>query len=638
MAQFNTTELDFDKIKTNLVDYFKSDPTFKDWDFEGSGLTTLLNVLAYNTHYNAILSHMSMNESFLDSAQVRSNVVSRAKLLGYVPRSAGAATASIQMVVTPPEGVTDHIMTIPEYTRFKAVVDGKSYSFLSETQSATLTGGVYTFSDIKLTQGLYKVSNFIVDKMVSQRFTIPERNVDSSTIVVRVFPNPQSDESDTYGRFTDFVGDRNKDSQIYFLNEGTNGKYEVSFGNDVFGKSPSATSRIELSYIVSDGSVTNGASQFKFVSWSDNTYRPSSKKVITTNSPAQGGDIRESIEEIKYNAPISFVAQNRAVTASDYYALLIHEVKGIDSLSVWGGEDHDVPNLLSCSGQTFNLNLGHVFICCKPTGTGKILTTEKKSEITTFLEKKGIVGMKHDILDPEYTYLYFDINYKFNPQLTAKSRSTINNDINQEVKIYSDTILKSFDGVFRHSNFVSKIDKISTAILNTTARIRAYKEMALGPDLYPNHDPSDYGLQVSFGFKIDGIPEQTASVFKKAIFYKSETTWYQIVDYPNADSGNTLVIGENRRPLFIKDGDTKLGEAGYVDLHTGDVIFNLQSHIPSDPYAIIKVHVVPASNDIVAKRERIITIDETLNIYNGDIDTAYSGSGNVNYDTFDREY
>ena len=663
MSQFNTTELDFDAIKENIKSYFKnSDSEFRDWDYEGSGLNSLLDILAYNTHYNAMLAHMSMNESFLDSAQLRANVVSRAKLLGYTPRSKNAATAGIDFIVTPGTAA-DSNFTIPKYTKFTTTISGKKYFFLSDVVTADLetdpdTGiQSYRFDGLILTQSKYEgpvIDQYYVDAGSNQRFVISDDDVDTDTLVVKVYSNPNSSDYNVYTKFEEFVGEYGSESTIYFLEENVFGKYEIRFGNNVFGKSPSPNSLVELEYIACDGSEANGATSFEFNGWSEAIDPDKIGSVIIdqVSSFSSAGSDREDLPSIKFNAPLNFISQKRAVTPSDYYTLISQNIGGIESLVVWGGED-EVPE-----------DLGYVYICAKPSGTEEFLTDAQKTLIYNYLANKGIVGLRHKIVDPEYTYLYFDIEYKYNPSLTSKSEASLNNDISFNVENFGKNNLNTFDGVFRHSNFVSMIDNTNKAIINTTARIRAYKIMDLLDEDDEHEDDSpktNHIVSLDFGFKLDGVVDQSAPVIiNRPTFTASNFSYdpnhpsheFYIEDRPQSESDSPESLGQFERPVFLvdtKDSPGKEWEIGTINLETGlltiDLIVNNKDELepptldltPDTASAKIEVHVVPRSNDVVAKKAKIVQIDPSKCTYNGEVDTAFSNRANIGYNTFDRE-
>jgi hypothetical protein len=331
------TELDFATIKENLKAYYKRpNSPFKDWDFEGSGLNYLLDILAYNTHYNAINAHVSINESFLDSAQIRSNVVSRAKLIGYTPRSRTSAKAYIDVFFSRDAESTATSLTLPKGAEFVTSFEGEIYTFttLNSQQTGYADGG-FLFENVELTEGELVTLRYVVDSSkVDQRFVIDDVNIDTSTLNVLVY------ESQTDQTATTFISHKNfstleRDSEVYFLTESFEGKYQIEFGDNIIGKRLSNLNIIEISYISSVGPAANGSREFKFITSNTNEFEneiDNGAESFTLISAAAGGDERESTEEIRLTAPISFIAQDRAITETDYEALIRQEIAGLDAV------------------------------------------------------------------------------------------------------------------------------------------------------------------------------------------------------------------------------------------------------------------------------------------------------------------
>lgn len=336
MAQFNTTELDFEQIKGNLKEYFKrSDSQFKDWDFDGSGLNNLLDVLAYNTHYNAMNAHLAMNESFLSSAQVRSNVVSRAKLLGYIPSSMTAAGASVNLTLARKLTSAATTYVIERGDTFKTTIDQVNYTFIvlqDEQTSFNAASNTFVFNDVRIAQGVLKVRKFPVDNsIVSQKFVIDDTGVDVATMIVRVYESSSSSNYTIYNSAS-VTPSIDGDSLIYFLEENTDGRYNISFGNGVLGKMPDNLNIVEIDFLSTKGAEANGATTFQWVNGADTIVSGASS--VSLNSKSAGGANNEDIESIRFNAPLSYIAQNRAVTADDFRALVKQAYGAIDSLSL----------------------------------------------------------------------------------------------------------------------------------------------------------------------------------------------------------------------------------------------------------------------------------------------------------------
>ena len=333
--RLNVTSLDFDQIKINLKDFLRSQPELADYDFEGSALGTIIDVLAYNTFYNSFNANVNMNEIFLDTAQIRNNVVSHAKSLGYVPRSVTSAFAEINVTVNAPAG-SPASLNMPRGTTFSSTIDGKNFGFVNlEAQTIVPVGGVYTFPAVKINQGQIRTQTFIVDDTsTAQKYAIPDANVDTATLVVKVKTNSTSTDFEIYTLVTNIV-DVDGTTNAYFLQEGIDGQFEIYFGDDVFGRRLIAGNVVEIEYLTTDGATPNNATVFKL------TGNVSGNTNATVNlvSKAGGGSAAETTDSIKFNAPLSFLSQNRVVTADDYKAIVKNNYTNTESISVWGGEE-----------------------------------------------------------------------------------------------------------------------------------------------------------------------------------------------------------------------------------------------------------------------------------------------------------
>ena len=609
MAQFNVTELDFSKIKDSIKDHFRSQTKYNSWDFDGSGLSLLLDILAYNTHYNAMVAHLSLNETFLDSAQIRGNVVSHAKLLGYVPRSFTASKANITFTVTagtnPPEN-----LILSRGTRFNTVLDQVSYTFVVlETASSPLLNGIYTFTNIEVTQGILKRMIYRVDnKIENQKFSITDENIDTSKMRVRIKANEESDEYAVYSKFSTLIG-INETSQIYYLQEDSSGTYEIYFGDNILGKKPVSNSIVEIEYIYTTGKTANGATTFVAGDKIDKVYNYNVAS-ITTVKASYGGSVRESIESIRYNAPLTYVAQNRAVTADDYRALILKNTPNIESISVWGGEDQEAPDY------------GKVYIAIKPIGKDYFDQNEKAAIIGNVLKGKNVVSITPIIVDPQYTYLSLDVYFKYNPNLTDHTKTELQAIIRNTVSTYNDNNLKKFDGVFRFSQFLRDIDKSDPSILNSTARVFMYKDITPNP-----------ALSNSFVLEYSSPIYQTSST--EDVITSSSFLINGVEHY----FGDAPIAGSNNRSIYIYkvlNGDRiRIKDAGTVEPSLGKVTLTGFRPDNSSP---IRITVVPNSNDLAPKRNQLLEINLLSTTVIGEIDTiAVAGSsGAINYTTTSR--
>lgn len=607
MAQFNVTELDFQNIKESIKDHFRSQSKYNDWDFNGSGLSLLLDILAYNTHYNAMVAHLSMNETFLDSAQIRGNVVSHAKLLGYVPRSVLAARAVVNLNVQAPTSNPSAFAQVERGTRFTTTINGQAYGFvvLDGSAQVSLVSGYYNFSDVILSQGqlkrmLYRVDNSVAD----QKFEIPDENVDTTTLRVRIKANEESNDYTKYERFSTLSGITST-SAVYFLQENASGKYEIYFGDGILGYKPINNNIVEIEYVYTDGTIANGASLFTAV----DSIANGPAVTVTTTTASYGAADRESIDSIRYNAPLTFAAQNRAVTADDYRAIIQASPIGatIDAISVWGGENDPEPDF------------GKVYISIKPTGKEALNATEKKYITDTVLLNKNVVSITPVIVDPEYTYISLDVFFKYNPNLTDRTKITLQALVTDIIQRYANTNLKKFDGVFRYSKLLSAIDKCDPSILNSDARVFMYK------DVTPRLSGVTY-IDLKYSAPIYSTSSTEAVLHSTEFLLGGVTHIFQ--DVP-ASSGFNRPINLYR---YVDGVKTYVKNVGIIYASDGRVVIN---GIVFDNDDEIRITVTPNSNDLAPKRNQLLDIDLIATTVVGEVDTiALAGAaGTIGYTT-----
>ena len=604
MKQLNVTELDFDQIKENLKDYFRNNPNgeYADWDFEGSGLNHLLDILAYNTHYNAVVAHNAMNESFIDSAQIRSNVVSRAKLLGYTLRSKSAAMAKISL--TFPSSVNRNLST---YTLFKgqtltSSIDGVTYSYITlDDYTAKLDeiNAEYVFDEIIVYQGRMKEISFAVESgNIEQKYIIEDNNIDLDHMSVDVFDNAYSTSVETYSLF-ESLSNVGPSTAAYFINENYDGNYEIQFGDNIFGKKPASLNVIKIKYLSTRGDAGNGANVFTWTS--PGTVSPT----ITVLSGATNGSEKEDIESIRQNAPLSFIAQNRAVTSTDYKTLINQILNNIETVSVWGGEDNDPPQY------------GKVYVSIKPFDAPS-LTELDKTYLLKELESKRVIGIEPVLVDPDFTYIYLDVLFKYDSNRSSLSAGQLSSKIESLLADFNLNNLQRFDGVFRYSHLLSLIDNLDVAIINSFVRVFVYKTAVL-----------EYGKLTST--PIDFQMELYADTNQEESVIRSDSWLYngvslQLEDQPIVDSDferriYAYTIGADgiKRILFKN--------VGTINTNTGVVSID---SIPLNKTETINIYVSPASNDIASKRNKLLTIDIGRTQITPEVDTiAVSGSSGV---------
>jgi len=482
------SDLDFDSIKNNLKTFLRGQNTFKDYDFEGSGLSVLLDVLAYNTHYNAYYLNMVGNEMFLDTAALRSSVVSHAKLLNYTPTSAIAPVSTINLTVT---GVTSPSLTLPKFTSFKSeAVDGVNYTFVTnDIKTVSVVAGTATFPNVSIYQGQPVSLSYTVDTStnLSQTFSLPDVQIDTTTIIVQVQQSITNGTLSTY-TLADNVLQLNDTSQVFFLQEGSLGLYEIYFGDGILGQSLIDGNIVNVSYLVTSGTASTGANNFVLLDSIGGTGI-----VNSLTSASMGGD-QESISSIKYQAPKSYAAQGRAVTFEDYITAIQQNKLnfGIDSVSVWGGEDN-VPPIY-----------GQVFISIKPAGQYALTDNQKNQLIVDVIKPLSVITVQPTILDPDYTYVKLNVSVVYDQKKTTLTSSQISDSITTALQSYSASQLNTFNSTFSLGDVYSVIQQVNPSIISSSCKVQVQKK------IYPTLDVSkqyilNYGVPLNRGVYSSGV-------------------------------------------------------------------------------------------------------------------------------------
>ena len=603
-TKLEISELDFDGIKANLKNFLSQQDEFRDYDFEGSGMAVLLDLLAYNTHYIGFNANMLANEMFLDSADVRASVVSKAKQVGYTPTSATTSQAKIDVVVNDATGAT---LTMSRGTQFTTTVDGTAYNFVNNADlSITPVDGVYKFSNVDIFEGTYLNFKYTVNTSdTDQRFIIPNDNVGTTTWTVKVQESSSDSTTNTYTLATGITG-LDSTSKVYFLQEVENGRFEVYFGDGVLGKAVADGNIIIFDYINTNRTEANGATTFTL----GGTIGGFSSATITTISNSAGGADPESITSIKYNAPRDYTSQDRAVTADDYKVLVKSLYANAQAVQVYGGEDAAVPDY------------GKVYISIKAK-SGANLTETTKASIVSNLKQYAIASIRPIIIDPETTFLTLDTTFKYDTTATTKDSSTLATNVLSAITSYNNDTLQNFTGVFRHSKLLEAINGADTSILSNITTIKMYKTIT--PTLnsalkytisynnafynpHSGHNSSGGGVISSTGFKIS-----------------------------NDDSTNEHFLdddGEGNIRVYYLSGTTRIYTSttfGTVNYTTGEVVLTSAnitsiSNVDGAASTLIRIFAIPSSNDVVPVRNQVLEIDTTNSTINGDIDTVESGS------------
>jgi len=603
-TKLDISELDFDAVKANLKTYLSSQTEFSDYDFEGSGMSVLLDVLAYNTHYLGYNANMLANEMFLDSADLRSSVVSLAKAVGYTPTSATSSTANIKAVVNSATGAS---LTMTRGTKFTTTVNSQSYTFVNNADvSISPIDGVYSFDSVTLYEGSLLTFKYTVDTTdTEQRFIIPNDNTDTTTLTVKI-QNSSSDSTTAVYKKATGITELDDTSKKFFLQEIENQKFEVYFGDGVLGKAVEDGNIVILENVVTNRDAANGASTFAL----SGSIGGFSDVTITTNDNASGGTGPESISSIKYNAPRDYSAQDRAVTADDYKTLVKSLYANAQAVQVWGGEDHSTPNY------------GKVYISIKAK-SGANLTVATKESIVTSLKRYAVASVTPTIIDPETTYLTTNTSFKYNSSLTTKDVTTLQTNVLSTISTYNTDTLQNFTGMFRHSALGKNIDATDSSILSNVTTVKLYKTFT--PTLnsalkytisynnafynpHSEHNKSAGGIVSSTGFKINDDSSANEHFLD--------------------DDGSGII-----RAYYLVSGvrtytDSTFGTINYT---TGEIILTAAhltsiSNVDGATSTVVRVFVIPNSNDIVPVRNQVLQIDTANSTVTGEVDAIESGS------------
>jgi len=443
-ARLQISDLDFDQIKTNLKAYLKQQSQFQDYDFDGAGLNILLDILAYNTHYNSYYLNMVANEAFLDTALLRDSVVSHAKTLGYIPFSVTAPRAIVNVTVNSGT-TTPETLTIPKGFTFSSnLIDSLSYNFVVlEETTVTKSNTSFFFENLDIYEGslVSYVFNYTENSNPKSVFVLPDNNIDTTTISVSVSPNVGNTSTQVYNQVTDIL-DITSTSNVYFLQESKNGNYEIYFGDGVVGKALNDGAVVTVTYLVTNGVAANQTNGFVAAS-SIGAY---SDIVVDVVDVASGGSTRETVDSIKYSAAAQYATQNRLVTVKDYESYIKSKYPSVDSLSVWGGET-ETPKVF-----------GKVYIALKPKANYFISETEKQRIIDDIINPKAIVSVSAEIRDAQFLYLIVENRVQYDPKKTSSDEGTIRTNIRQAILDYRDTNLNKFAGTFILSKLQDAID------------------------------------------------------------------------------------------------------------------------------------------------------------------------------------
>ena len=603
-TKLEISQLDFDGIKDNLKTFLSQQDEFTDYDFEGSGMNILLDVLAYNTHYIGYNANMLANEMYLDSADQRASVVSLAKQVGYTPRSAVASQATIDVLVNNATGAS---ITMSRGTKFTTTVDGTNYSFVNNAAvSITPSDGVYKFSNLVVYEGTYLNYKYTANTSdTDQRFIIPNDNVDTTTLTVKVQESSSDSTTNTYTLATGITGIEST-SKVYFLQEVENGRFEVYFGDGVLGKAIADGNIVILDYITCNRDEPNGATTFTL----SGTVGGFSNVTITTINNANGGDDPETIKSIKYNAPRDYTSQDRAVTADDYKVLVKSLYANAQSVQVYGGEDAATPDY------------GKVYVSIKAK-SGSNLTEVTKNSIVASLKSYAVASVTPVIIDPETTYITLIITFKYDSSLTTKDVSTLQTNVSDAITSYNTSTLEDFTGMFRYSAVTKTIDGADTSILSNITTIKLYKYIT--PTL---NSALKYTLSFNNAFY------NPHSEHNKTAGGIVSSTGFKINDDSSTNEHFLDDDGDGNIRVYYLSGTTRIYTSstyGTIDYTTGEIILTSAhltsiSNVDGAASTRVRIFVKPDSNDIVPVRNQVLSIDTTNSTVTGSVDEIESGS------------
>ena len=599
------SDYDFDAIKTNLKSFLQGQTQFQDYDFEGSSLNILLDILSYNTHYLAYLANMSTNELYLDSADIRNNIVSLAKMIGYTPSSPRAPLASIDVTLNNATGTS---VTMNKGTVFTTSVDDTSYQYVTNSDvTITPSSGIYKFNSLPIYEGTLVTFKYTVDSTdVDQKFIIPSASADTSTLLVKVQNSSSDSTTETYS----LAGGYNNvtsTSKVYFIQEGQDGKYEIYFGDGVNGKSLLDGNIIILEYIVTNIEDSNGASAFAL----SGNIGGFTDVTISTVSSSQGGASGETDESIRLNAPLQYAAQERAVTTTDYETLVKSIYPNALSVSAWGGEDDETPRY------------GIVKIGIKA-ASGSTLTETTKQDIVNKLKPYNVASVSPQIVDPETTSVLLTSTVKYNTSTTTKSSDTLKSEIITAITNYNTNTLQKFDSIYRHSKLTGLIDSVDTSILSNITNVKIRKSFT--PTLASSQKYNIYFRNAVFN-PHTGHNMAAGGILSSTGFKVTGSDLEQFLD----DDGS----GNVRRYYLASGIRTYSNETqGTINYSNGEITLNSLnvasiSNIRGATSTVVELTVTPDSNDIVPVRDQIVELDVANSGITVTADTFVGGSADA---------
>ena len=602
------TDINYDEIKNNLRDFLSNQSELQDYDYTSSTMQTLLSLLAYNTYTNNFYLNMVSNEMFLDSAQIRNNIVSRAKMLGYTPRSARGATASVQLTLTP-TGNPDSI-TVPRNLTFSTVIDEVTYTYVTTEQKIVNTNasGVYS-TNITIKEGDPLTHRFTVSTSNPVKYIVPNENADTTSFKVNIITSSSNSTPRTFTEATSLAS-VTANSFVYFLEETADKKYELIFGNDVLGKKLDDGNIVSIEYSTCNGDATNGANNFTLTG-SIGGVTTTSIKLISRSS---GGGNQESIESVKFNAPKSYSAQDRAITANDYRSIILTNFSDIQSVSVWGGEEN--------SPRTY----GRVYVAIKPK-SGTTASDTRKDEIKTFLTARNSITIEPVIVDPGYVYIRPEISVKYNPNNTTLSASQILSLVSNKLISFETNKLGLFTREFYGSELVDELRDSEQSVLSASVDIKLEKRFEPVRNQTKTYTINfnkrliDIHQGATLSISEDLVPGRGFALYSSSFTFDGKTSFFDDDGFGNVRIYNLSGTTSSSGRVYSSRN------AGTIDYAKGLVTITAKIENFTNN---VGIYVVPADQDIKPVRNQIFLIAGALvRIFNNNTEQLAASSSTI---------
>ena len=570
-------ELDFDLIKENLKEFLRAKPEFTDYEFDGSALSVLIDLLAYNTHYNAVIGNMLLQELYLDTAVKKQSLALIAKRLGYLPQSYRAPKAIVTLEVFPYD--RPDVLTLGRNAKFSTRITSTENAFFSTRDAVSVNrtvDGRYVFENLEIYEGDVTTFRYVVENASAQKFEIPSKLVDTTLIRVYVQDSISGTLVEEWKNFNSLI-DVTATTKAFFIKLNENLNYEIYFGDDVIGKSVTSGNVVIIDYVTTNGPIANSASSFSF----NDDVNGYSVNTVTTVAAAFGGALPESNDSIRRNAQNNVLLQNRAVTESDYIAI-INQILPVETIAVYGGETMSPPVY------------GKVFMSIKQRGTTSPLSNSQKQDIISEIKKRSVLSISHEFIDPSYTYLLIDSIVKYDPTRTSMGSDGLKVALLSGIRQYGIENLNKFNSTFEYSDLVSYIDNIDKSIMSndTNIQLRKYEKIVYNTN-------SSYVFNFDTSIKPSNSKEQTIT-----------SNSFRIVDYPDTDLYVQDVDGIIQfYQVLFNQKIVVVDAAGTVDYSTGKIVINMTAYTANSTN--LRIDVVPVNRTVLPSRNNILTLSES---------------------------